>query len=444
MTRGAESVQVAVRVTHTLEDWIGEEPEAPRPSVPRIVTDFVTEKGHWKAFSGDTPLYLKPILVRNEQAGQLRDFLQDPRRQIPLIVVSLAADGRPAIDETRIAKNLCGVALTLRYESLATEAFIDAALPPFFRTYGGAVRVYQPRVSFSDFKDSFRHRFFSQDVIDASGAQEVEDTIIRGVLRRSISTPRDVIATVEDVRFRQAIATGKADQSTAEWVAALESRNTQIEKELRAFKERENGLNEQIEHAESKLLDANKKISTIEYEKRTLNESCERLRKDNSSLEERSKALTFSDLPTTAREVVELASRLFAGRLVVLPRALKSASDAGHVSAKDMWNMLAIMANVLYPLYFETELSLREIRDQFERTTRYELAIGESATTMSSKKLARQFSVPYGKEELSIETHVKYGSDPKKLIRIHYGVDNIQNCLVIGHAGRHLDTSTTN
>jgi hypothetical protein len=106
--------------------------------------------------------------------------------------------------------------------------------------------------------------------------------------------------------------------------------------------------------------------------------------------------------------------------------------------------MLSFMGTKLYKFYFEGKMSLREIRDEIATTTRYELAVGESESTMNSKKLAKQFTVVYQGEPISIETHLKLGSDPRKLIRIYYGVDQKKQMLVVGHAGRHLDTSSTN
>jgi hypothetical protein len=102
------------------------------------------------------------------------------------------------------------------------------------------------------------------------------------------------------------------------------------------------------------------------------------------------------------------------------------------------------MATLLYDLHFQQQLPFREVAQKFRDSTGFELAVGESQTTKKHKKLGAMRKDFYKGEEIDISPHVKHGTSPGSILRVHYFVHQKEKLLVIGHCGDHLDTVRTN
>lgn len=111
----------------------------PRPAPIRQVTAGV------QATPGPTPLRgIESATVDTEaDAAALRDYLFNPRRQRPVVVVTRAAGASQATaDIERLRDQLTGLADIVEITTLqASWAFADA-VPPMCQVYGGAGRVY--------------------------------------------------------------------------------------------------------------------------------------------------------------------------------------------------------------------------------------------------------------------------------------------------------------
>ena len=50
----------------------------------------------------------------------------------------------------------------------------------------------------------------------------------------------------------------------------------------------------------------------------------------------------------------------------------------------------------------------------------------------------------YKGQEIDVSPHVKHGTTPGNILRVHYYADLQDKVLVVGHCGDHLDTVRTN
>ena len=87
-----------------------------------------------------------PAAIRTVTAsavGSLLDLLNDPGRNEPVLVVSVASDtGRPRVDPDRLAAAASGAQIAVLTDMVAAKAF--SAIAEEWATYGGAVRLIPP------------------------------------------------------------------------------------------------------------------------------------------------------------------------------------------------------------------------------------------------------------------------------------------------------------
>ena len=141
------------------------------------------------------------------------------------------------------------------------------------------------------------------------------------------------------------------------------------------------------------------------------------------------------DLPATLR----LAERLYPDRLTFTDAARKAAAVAACQNVHVAWRMLRSVATVLHDLYGTS----KNIQKDFEDRTGFQLALSESSATRADPALIRQRLVRYGSRLLFAEGHVKYGTKPPQLLRIHYVFPVGSAQVIVSHVGDHLETAGT-
>lgn len=141
-----------VRVTRTiLPHWavgLADAPVDPRRyRAPSLVASLVQTFDAFREHS----VLLSPRTCDASATGDLLDYLQDERRQMPVLVISPAAvKNRPVIDPGRLARAVAGVAhVYVPLDGRATE-LIGQTLGPGLECCGGAVRLYWPGLSDTD------------------------------------------------------------------------------------------------------------------------------------------------------------------------------------------------------------------------------------------------------------------------------------------------------
>ena len=127
-------------------------------SAPRLVRQLIAE-GVNPTRSG-VSLLNRPRIVGPNDVHKVFEALSSEKSSLPVVIFS--ADKR-SLPETTIeraekaAEALCGIAQVFALSPQAGLAF-ERLIPTGFHTYGGAVRVYLPKVNFEDPTDSTRHR----------------------------------------------------------------------------------------------------------------------------------------------------------------------------------------------------------------------------------------------------------------------------------------------
>ena len=168
--------------------------------------------------------------------------------------------------------------------------------------------------------------------------------------------------------------------------------------------------------------------------------SAQRARAD--ALQARAQLMEAMDIPQTPLEALQLAERAFADRIIVLPRARKSAEEFVKGDPGEVWAVLRSIAVTLYSLLFcERE---RGLANAFRDRTGYELALRDAkgANRNAAQKAERMVEYEGGMRDATM--HIKgRGTKRGESLRVHFFVDYEKGKVVIVHCGEHLTTDRT-
>ncbi len=458
---GEELVSVGVRVSHYLTPgFIGDEPEPPLASSPRLVR-AVLEEREWRIFSGPEELSAEPQRL---ELGGVPDFvarLTAPTRAVPLVLVSECPDqaGVCALDPYALARGLAGavsVVVMSSADDLLSE--FNYYVPYRYRCSDGMVRVYMPRVELTSDADSRRHRFFLRDYVETTGPDHVVDMLARGLARRPLIRRPSHALDIDDVSRRRVEAERAQlrerlrDAADGDDLAAQKQlvefaldENSKLEDELLAAREETSTALKTVDDLQLAIDLQAEEAKTIqgglEHQTREATQRAERLQ---SQLAERDAVnaaiLALEGFPRDLEGVLGLVREMYAGRVVILDDAFDSASgwdfDVDHA-----WRALKAVAQVLPELHFETDGV--DVAKEFKTRTGFDLAMSEGKLTKQNKKAVRERTVMYEGHAVDITAHVKIGSSKPNLLRVHYYPDHDKKLIVIGHCGDHLTTAGT-
>lgn len=138
---------VATSITHIEVD----------PKCPKVVRELLSQPGGW--FHGASRLRLLSQVDGFDAGESLALEIQNQDRTVPFVVVSRVF-GTPALPnlDANLAHDLAGVANVYCVDDAAAWALTDVLRKPL-STYGGAVRIYWPRLAIND--DPFRHQLWT-------------------------------------------------------------------------------------------------------------------------------------------------------------------------------------------------------------------------------------------------------------------------------------------
>lgn len=427
--------------------YIGQPPN-PLPSAPSII-GYILNGKKWTCSSGTEQLSTVPFLLRDGHAKLLVEHLLQPNRDCPIVYVAKDfVEGIYLVNPYSLAKVLAGAAAVYMAESSWADKELEVLLPQGFRCWNGMVRVFQPGVNLEKESDGRRHRYFRRDEIEGLGHEAIEELLVRGIVRRSVGPRFWGVTTIEEIGQKRREAhlqtlrqNAQAHKDTNAWAQLLEQENERLTSELKQ-KDDETQYWQTVAEQNEDLED---ETNRMKYELKQTREDVIRLESLNTALAARASLLSdLQKLPNSVLDVVALIERLYPDRVSFTEKAKKSATQASLGNFNVAWECLKGMVTVLHDLHFQQKLPLREIVVQFRNRTGFDLAIGESETTKSNRRLAAQRRDTYKGESIDISTHVKHGNSAGNILRVHYYAHPSERRLVIGHCGDHLDTVRTN
>jgi hypothetical protein len=442
---GGETYEVAIAVEHSARPGFSIDLPSPEISAPDVVRRLLELEGI-EAVAGSQRLSAAAVPVRVGDGEFLRQALESKERAAPLIYVSRAqGDFSLPVSPEALARHLAGAAVVMFEDQRGLDEELQYLINRSYRCFGGAIRLYQPRLRLDDALDQGRHRYLRSEEIREEGGSKALEAIVHAVTRRPDPRNRPSVSTVEDVDrlIREArVEELRTKASDGHELARLyEADLTQAKAEkarlAEEFATSEGHLEKEMElHEETR-----RQVRRLEIELDAARGQAEH----EASTRLAEFAAEFS-IPTSLSGVLTLVERFYPGRLVVTERARESANKSKlRPQRMDVaWSCLRAIASVLWKLHCKEKLPLREIITRFRGETGFELSTGESEGTMADRRLAAKRRIEVAGKTFDISSHVKYGRKAPDCLRVHYAVDGENGRLVIGHCGDHLDTVSTN
>lgn len=407
--------------------FIGPYDSTPSPSVPNLIRNIISDPS-LLVFSGDDELSDQPIELHTGDWPRFEKRIDSPKRNLPYIYISPRKVNAES-DETELLVDPEKLSIAVFGNArvfFSKDTYFSSEmkyLKPDYACYNGAIRVYQPRV-----KDAFQHHYFGVKEIEEFGA----DGIIL-FLNRAFSQNVDFYESffrIDECRRK------KHDYERSLRIAELRLQANQADESIDLALEEEAKRLEAESLAEdysSQLDDARERIYNLESTVQGLISAGN----ENAALKQAIGArMSIMKLPSSAEEVADYFSEMFADKLII--------SDSAYSSLKQctlplgiLWEVFFALANTMLDLYINGS---GDIFDEFRHRTGIECARGEGTMTRKDSQLMRQFEIDVDGEAIDIEAHITYGKLGQS---IHFGFSNTHNKVVIGHCGEHLTIYST-
>lgn len=479
--------QLNLKVSYyTIPSYVGRSLPDPDPNIPRIAKSLF-DLSDYQACIGETIVRTKCNYLTCKGFNDFAEELISTQRDLPLILITSDERGvYPIANLDKLAQSLVGIANVYALDE--SNGYLKAMrfdlfshdTPAYLYNCGkSTLRIYRPGVDLSDPNGARNHLFITYDRLKKYG-DSISSVLNRSLARSYLKGKSEVLDTRDiewlerkkdmlalkkrmaelqksssaDIDRSEERAQALALKDHKQTIAALEKLLEEETEERQTWQALANEyasvseeLQQQLDSAKSEdsnVSELENKISLLQYNTEQERERADREKGVRESLEKRTKAIeTFCKLPESPYEALNLFSRLWASKIIVLPEAYESAKRYTKGSTAETWKALVSMATVLWRLKFIDNAGGSLIKS-FQSETSFELAMTELKLTKANDELMRLRQRRYNGETIDITPHVK-GKGTSKLdpLRIHFAFDDENEKIVIGHCGQHLPTSGT-
>lgn len=149
-------------------------------------------------------------------------------------------------------------------------------------------------------------------------------------------------------------------------------------------------------------------------------------------------AVQPSALPDSLLGLGPWATASLAGRVVIHPKALRSARKSNFADPALVYRVLKAMADLYWPLRFERSANARAAWEQFLAVER--LSCGPTGAAISARQTAAAYQVTWEGRQVTLDLHVQghSGRDEARSFRVYFCLDQESQKIVIGHLPSHL------
>lgn len=432
-----------IRFVTTIKHWmvegyIGAIPDTPPLSVPNYVK-FIIEARGLICRKGDEIVHSSPKVVRVGKGKPLFERISSPDRFLPIVVIAKSSSsGMYRVPSEELQSKILGNGNIYLLENERVVKELSYFLGGDFECYSGSLRIYMPKIRLDNLADSFRHRYYSERQLIEDGFDSVSSEITIGLSRNARTFTLNEIVSISDVisesrrhRIQELFSNQPEDQS--EEVSLLWEEMDSLNKKLTESEQ----LNRIYDDENEELKQENANL-------RWKSSQADVLRDENNDLQNKLKAYdSLNKLPSSLSDVVEIMISSYPSKLFFTERAIKSAEEYqyGDDVYKQAWEILHHMASTLHRILFDERPG--DMESAFRNKSGFELAMTEGKQTKKDPGLMKLRKVLYRGDEVDITPHVKDGTRPPNIIRIHFYPDMDHQLIVVGHCGEHLDNFTS-
>ena len=413
--------------------FIGLCADEPDPNIPRFIKNIIGD-GELLCTQGFDKISVDPEMMKTGNWYTFWERIKSSDRIIPYIYLSVKNDFATGAASLPInPQKLCiacgGNARVFYANDDGINEEMNSICASDYACYGGAIRVYFPRVNLDDPLDHFSHRYIKYDTILELG----EDEIIR-MFRRAFAQDfkfYESFLRIEDCeRKRNEKRLQRVFEAEKEkYEKVLQERNEEHEEELDDF------YNESLK-AISERDEFKKENDDLKTQCYTLTQEVEYYR----SLAQKNKELlkasmsreSIKEYPESPEMIAEYFGTCFADAIGFSDDAKKTLKEC-TIPNEELWKVFYALSTTMLKLYREGS---GDFYDQFKSLTGIDAVRGEGRMTRKDTKLMEQFKTNYEGVNVNIEPHITYPSLEQS---IHFGYSQEFDKIVIGSCGEHKE-----
>lgn len=387
-------------------------------------------------------------MLTAENARHWLNFIEADERRVPLVIVSPTRRGTYALDLDELQAQVGGIATVVCIPPETDTFALAEDIGTRYAAWRGAVNLLYPAGQRGGKRYVPRHLLKLEDIELMSATDETNP--IREILtlithrvnlpnlRRHISADR----VREQQRRHELRARRARSQETQAYAGLLEQDNIELEAAKRQLEHENLELLDYIHQLEAQLGERDETVQTLQSQIDSLQVSLHygKAQQQDVALppDVREAFIKATDGNATVSQALRLVEHFFPDRLVVLETAHASArkSDTFLYNARAFDLLLKLATS-----YWEALIAGSgdaEARAIFGQTT---FAARESESVEKNKRARRLRTFTYKESPVTMWSHLKIGvkDSAAETLRIHFHWDAVDQKLVIGHCGPHLD-----
>lgn len=435
---------IGVRVVCASLPYATEEIKLTRP---RLVVDLARKF----SLRDVRPIVADPWRLRTrEDLEELRAFITDPRRRLPVCLLTQPDQGRLGLeteefllDADALARRAVGMLHVATMPNSLGYEWTEMVGKPW-SAYLGAVRTYRPGLSFEHDSPISHPRILAEGVLAFQykdlTAEEAFTEFLVDQAHKHVAT---MLVDWGQVRFLQDAEIRRAELARLE-ATDDETRAELLEAEIMALKNKLAAIEEERDVALELGENAERALERVEADNRRIRVQLDVLRE---AFEQKtgSSPDALVSMPKRLSEVSDWVEEHLAGRLVLHPRALRGLKDGHYADVGLIGRALLMLANE----YRDRERGMRGAHDAFDAACKaLELRYGRSIARERAGEEGETYFVrfPVNAEQPSfLEWHLRKGSgkDQRFCLAIYFFWDQATQQVVVGWLPSHLDNRMT-
>lgn len=198
-------------------------------------------------------------------------------------------------------------------------------------------------------------------------------------------------------------------------------------------------ITELFEIASQALTAKEVELERERLEKMKLEAEAYRLRQKLSLLERKFTGNNSVLVPKTMDQMIKFIKEDLGDHIVVLKRAIKATHKIKDLNYDRLYTALNLLRNAYVPMK-RGVLSKEEYEIMLA-----EASFEETASLSNDDNLSHfGYQATWENRTVKLDRHLKWGRDPKRLVRVYFHYCDVQQIVVVGWMPTHLDNASTN
>lgn len=408
-------------------------------TVPGLVRQMIESPG--LLIDGRPARQAPWVIESDEEADSLAAYLLDPRRSVPVLVVTSiddeAHESQTAVDAEGLATNLAGLAVVALVPAELTYN-LTRVLGRDFSVFNGSARSYMPGLDVVRdpwtrhplaLRDSIIHMSETGTPFEAKVIESFCQFSIRnGVAENTLPAFRRVRTMYLQQRAERARGTEDKTAALAAEIGGLRVEN----EELTDLANTEALEKVALQGERDALLEEINRLKAERFNLQAFNESLQAALK---AVGEPSKEVP---IPDSLDDLGDWAAEHFPGQLTFHPRALRGAKSAAYEDVPLVYRALMLLAQEYRDQRLDASPERREaFTDQLNAL---ELECVPSITPEQAGRFDNEYKIQWRGGKRFLDLHLKKGTsrEPRLSLRIYFFWDDEDKCCVVGWLPSHL------